>query len=394
MATLTLPPELPIEEIVGRLQNRGWERKAGLWHGPDEGGRLVPMWPNGAFYGKMPKSPDAAMDLKAMRASCQPGYEVAFSQFLRKIGEHGDQGAAFAALASDEQKALSEGSDVAGGFAVPIEMATQIISVVRERAVVRPAAIVLPTVRDAIGIPVFDYTAEWVYELPPAADTVVTPIELTPIRVWKVRAKVAASFDLDDDQDAFRAWFVASAADQIALAEDRAFVSGTGIGQPLGLINTMSAGTTAIAGTSPNTISNTTAAAGSAPLIIALDDSLADTYRKAARWFGNSTVLTHVHQLIATTNAFVFESYANKDGEDMLRSHPVSIISTMPSDGTSLARCLALCDVSQYVVATRNLLTVRFAVETYGDLPRLLIYVYDRIGGALGFPAAVVVGTT
>jgi HK97 family phage major capsid protein len=65
----------------------------------------------------------------------------------------------------------------------------------------------------------------------------------------------------------------------------------------------------------------------------------------------------------------------------------------IPLDGTAGACCLALVDLSQYVVATRNLLTVRVDTETFGDVDQTMLYLFDRIGGALGVPDAARLGT-
>jgi HK97 family phage major capsid protein len=65
----------------------------------------------------------------------------------------------------------------------------------------------------------------------------------------------------------------------------------------------------------------------------------------------------------------------------------------MQADGAANNRVLALCDLSQYVVASRAVLSLRVLREPFGDLDQTLFVLQDRIGGVLAVPAACVVGT-
>lgn len=82
----------------------------------------------------------------------------------------------------------------------------------------------------------------------------------------------------------------------------------------------------------------------------------------------------------------------NANGERLLLGHPVSRSAAMQDDGTNGRRVVALCDVSQYVIATRSLLSVRVDREAAADSDQTLLTVFDRIGGVLGVPDACRVG--
>ncbi len=377
------------EELTAGLARQGWEIKAGQWHAPGYDGRLVPLWSAETLDGPLPSELDAARQYRIVRASTQPLYAKAFTSWLSIALQRKSGGIAFSLLPAGEQKALAEGSDTGGGFAVPAELAARIISVVRERSLVRESAIILPTSRDNLSVPVFDFTAEWVNEVMASTDTSL-PVASLGIRVHKIRAKVGASDDLIADQPALLSWLTRVGGDQIALAEDHAFIGGSGIGQPYGLVNQLAGSNNAdITGATAHTVS-----AGSASKIITLESTLPDAYRRRSRWLVNATVLGEIRGLEDANGRPLFPSFPHPlTGDDCLMSHPISSSSAMPADGTAGARCLVLVDLSQVVIATRNLLTVRVDTETYGDQDKTLIYIYDRVGGQLAVTDAARIGT-
>src|SRR5262245_24552192 len=111
----------------------GWEAKGdGFVYAGD-----LPLWSANAL-----REPE-------IRASLEPTYKSAFVRWLASAGQGGPM-QAWDALDGGEKKALSEGTDAAGGFLVPGELAGQILTTVRERSIVRRSARVIPTVRDLL----------------------------------------------------------------------------------------------------------------------------------------------------------------------------------------------------------------------------------------------------
>lgn len=381
--------ELTRDEAVKALVGRGWDTKAGQWWAPTTKGGTVALWPTETLTGDVPDDREVKAHYRIVRATIQPSYKAAFDRWLDNALRAKSSDVGFAYLTVDEKKALAEGMDTSGGFAVPAELAADIVSVVRERSIVRQSAVVLPTSRDNLAVPVFDYQAEWVSEVMSSDDTSL-PVASLNIRVQKARAKVGVSNDLLADQPALLAWLTHTGSSQLALLEDRTFIAGTASGQQSGLI---SAGKTFdVTGSTAHTISNTTAALGSATKIISMDCDLPDAFRARSRWITLGATLAEIQQLVDAQSRFLFPSHS-ENGEEMLRSHPVSTSSAMPADGVAGARCLALVDLTQFVIATRNLLTVRVDTETYGDVDKTLIYLYDRVGGQLAFSDAARIGT-
>ncbi len=374
------------------LRSRGWETKAGMLYAPTSRGGYEALWGEAVVEGPQPIEQDARLQYRLVRASLDPFYQKAWLTWLSHAISYKSSKMALATLPADERKALSEGTDTSGGEVVPAELAPSIISVVRERSTVRRSALQIPTVRDLLVLSQWDFAAEWVGEVPSTADTTVTPINALSIPVRKLRAKVAVPDDLIADQPAFIAWFTQASGDQLSLAEDRAFIAGSGPTQPTGMLNTLQAPTTDVTGTTASTISNTTAALGSAPKLIDLNVGLSDAYSVTARWFMSSKTLGNIRKLVDAQGRYIWISERGNDGEEYLMSNPVSTSSAIADDGAT-GRVIVFADVSRYIVATRALLTVRVDTETLGDRDQTLVYIFDRIGGQIATTAALRVGT-
>jgi HK97 family phage major capsid protein len=367
-------------ELRDELKARGWHAKAGAICDA-EGAAL---WPTHA--------PPA--EAKQYATIQDPLYLKAFRGWLTRAGQHGT-GAAYSLTPNDEQKALREGVDSAGGYLVPAELSAQILSVVRERSTVRRYAFTVPTSRDVLQLGQFDFAGDWQAEVDTAAsETTIAPIKSVQVTVFKARVKSQVSNDLLADQPALEAWLTRAAGDQLALLEDKAMVAGSGIGRPLGFAVDPSVGTTDVEGTTTDTISNTSAAAGSATKLMTLDGTLPDAFSARARWFMTGSTHAKISALSGPGGTgWAFDSgLLNADGERTLLGHPVSRSAAMQDDGTNGNRVVALVDLSQYVIATRNLLSLRVLREPVGELDQTLFVLFDRIGGVLAVSAACRVG--
>jgi HK97 family phage major capsid protein len=362
---------------------KDWEVKDGWIFAPDERrGTLERFWPS------------RTLDDPQTKAVLSWEYRGSFGRWLKFASKLGAAGA-FDVLPLDDKKALSEGIDSAGGFLVPPELSNEIVSVVRERSTVRSNARVLTTTSDHLDVPSFDYQAEWVGETPPSSETTITPIGVVGVNVYKLRVKARVSRDLFNDQPSLAGWLTTTGGQQIALAEDRAFISAPVGLQPLGFISRLpSTSIVDVEGSTADTISSTTAAAGSTTKLVGLEANLPDAFRVNARWFMAGATLAKVRQLVSASGNQFFPDYGVHPitAETMLMGHPVSTSSAMPLDGTNGNLVVALVDLSQYLVATHNMLSIRILQETYADTDQVGVLLIDRVGGVLGTADAIRVG--
>jgi HK97 family phage major capsid protein len=267
---------------------------------------------------------------------------------------------------------------------------------VRQRSVVRQAAQTVLTTRDRVSVGLFDWQPEWAGETSAAGTETSTAqtIGSAEVQVWKIRVKVRLSRDLLDDQVFLQGWLADVGGQALGEYQDRAFIAGSGLRQPLGMIRQLPSDSLVdVEGTTTNTISNTTANMGSASKLIGLEAGLADTYRAKARWFTTGATLAKVRKLVNASGDLIFPSALHpQTGEDTLLGHKVTTSAAMPLDGTDANLPIALCDASQYVVATRNTLSLAIDRETLADNDEVLLVLQSRVGGVLGVSQAIAAG--
>ena len=147
------------------------------------------------------------------------------------------------------QKDMSESILGDGGALIPPEFRAELLQLAIESAVVRPRARVIPMGSAAVSIPAIRDTthastvfggisASWISE----AASLSTVTQPTFSRVQLVARKltgytVASNELLADSAISLESIIMALFGQAIAYFEDDAFIQGTGVGQPLGLLN-------------------------------------------------------------------------------------------------------------------------------------------------------------
>src|SRR5258708_27359431 len=95
------------------LARAGWELKSGVLCAPASDGSVVPMWPMASVFGRVR---DRAFQSRVLH-TMQPEYKAVVSRYLASWARsQGSTGVALTQLDASEQKALTEGTDNAGGF--------------------------------------------------------------------------------------------------------------------------------------------------------------------------------------------------------------------------------------------------------------------------------------
>jgi len=145
-------------------------------------------------------------------------------------------------------KALNEGSGEAGGFLVPEEFRAELLSLALEEAVVRPRATVIPMASNTIKIPRIKdtshasnvhggVTANWTEEAGSytASEPDFAQFQLT---AKKLTGYTQASDELvQDSAIALESLLINLFGSAIRHFEEKAFIGGTGAGDPEGILN-------------------------------------------------------------------------------------------------------------------------------------------------------------
>jgi HK97 family phage major capsid protein len=141
-------------------------------------------------------------------------------------------GGEFRSLTEREQKALSEGTDTAGGFLVPDDFAQEILARRNAESVVRRFARIMPTTRDVLQMPAAaphgsapsTYSSAFVggmySETSPSISYTTDPVfAQVTIPIRKQRAGVKVSWDLLADAPSLRAFLADDGGRNLALVE-------------------------------------------------------------------------------------------------------------------------------------------------------------------------------
>ncbi len=306
------------------------------------------------------------------KASAVPSeYSKAFRNYLRKGMDAG--------LEQLSTKALSVGSDPDGGYLVTPTMSQTIVKAVFETSPMRQLASVETISSDALEL-IDDHdqaSAGWTSETGSISETNTPQIAKRNIATHELYAQPKATQKLVDDSAIdIEAWLSGKIADIFAQKENTAFISGSGSGQPRGIL-------TYTAGTDWNQIeqiNSGTSAQVTSDGLIELFYSLKDAYTRNASFLMNRTTIQAVRLLKeSTTDQYLWQPGLAAGAPDTLMGVPVLMAADMPvAAANSLS--VAVGDFkAAYQIVDR--LGVRILRDPFTEKPFVKFYATKRVGG-------------
>jgi HK97 family phage major capsid protein len=287
-----------------------------------------------------------------------------------------------------EQYALLGTQDDLGGFLVPEDFRAELLRALAGFAVVRRAgARVVPTSRSQLTFPTLKpntgaspnpkmYTSNvagaWRAEgsqgtdgSAPAVQTQPTfGMERIPVHIWQPAAIIVTSEFLDDSAIPVDSLLAELLAETKALDEDYAFIHGTGIDRPKGLMN---------AGIS--TVNSGDATDLTYPGLLDLYADLPAQYRQGAAFLMSSATYAEVLKLESTGG---FPLFPPNSLPGTLFSKPIYFSEWMPAVSASEEPIL-FGDFKHYVIAERADIRIMRLVERFA--PNVGIMATARVGG-------------
>lgn len=388
------------------LRQAGWEVKGGAVFAPTSTGKMIEMYAEEVLFGDIPDdlTSEVANFYKTTRRAFQPDYRKAYINYLRLCGKMHDASMAWTMLGADQQKALSEGTDSAGGFLVPPDAQAEMLVRVPQKAAVRGAgARVQATSRDILKYPLVQpatatasglasgggsvfssgFIGSWAGETPAFTD--VDPAFGSfdvPVKKLRVATKLSNDF-LADSMVNPLSFLSQNGADNMALVEDQGFLSGDGTAlQPIGILNS-GITTVDVEGSTSDTISNTTSAVGSATKIIDLEYTLPGQYIANAKWMMRRSIEGKVRKLVDANGRFLWPTMGGFQlPTKEIDSYPVVNSEFMPADGTNANKVFVFGDFSNYIIAQRAQITSTILRERFADTDQTGIILWERVGGA------------
>ncbi len=326
------------------------------------------------------------MDRKTLAAICSRPYKEAFQTYLRK---------GLSSMGSVEVKMLQEGADTAGGFLVPEEMLSRIVQKEPTPTRVYGYTTKLSTSRDAVVIPKVNYGADdlyttgirtvWTGEVPATATTarVTDPVfGAERIPVYTAMMSMPITNDMVEDA-AFPlvGWAAGKFAETIELLYDNMILTGTGIGQPTGILNNPGAAN------QPAIVPSGNASAITADGLVDLAFSLPEQYDAHARFVMNKTsTAAQIALLKDTTNRYLWGYGLEDNGlspdlhNRRLLGYDVSYSGFMPGVAANSYPVL-FGDFTGYYLVNRVGFSIQVLRELYAETNQILLLGRLRFGG-------------
>lgn len=259
-------------------------------------------------------------------------------------------------------RGMVEGTDGSGGYLVPFMLdPTIMLTNAGVTGSLRSLARVVQTASSAWhGITSAGVTAEWKVEAVEASDASPT-VAQPEIPVHMGSAYVKFSMELDDDSS-LMSQLGTLFSDSKTNLEEAAFVTGSGSGQPKGLI-------TAVAADSGSIVTPGTAETFAAADVYSVQNALPARHQAAAQWAANLAVINDCAQFETTNGALMFPQVGSVPS--VLLRKPLSELSSMDGafDKTATANnyLLVYGDFSNYVIADRVGSQVQMVPVVVGD---------------------------
>lgn len=313
-------------------------------------------------------------------------YAPAFEAYMRK--------GSFIELGSNDRKALSEGVDTAGGYLVPVDVQSELISKMASMAVIRSLARVISTSRDVVSFVRKTYTTNDIYTGPARITwTAETPSSGSVHRVTNqtfgqvdipintAMASQLVSNNLIEDS-AFDVMSIVTQdlAEAFALGEDNVFINGTGANQPKGILTDIDT-----AGKGPTKTVSGGASTLTADGLLSLWGSLPSQYHGAnTRWVMALATLLAIKKLKDGSNRYLLDTLNTGSLQSpvaqILVDRPVLLDEFMPAIAAN-AYPIIFGDFSGYMIADRVGLSVQILKERYAEENQTLVLGRKRVGG-------------
>lgn len=298
-------------------------------------------------------------------------------------------------LSSDEQKAMSAGSDPDGGYLLPPSTVGRMVSKLYEQSTMRQLATVTPISTDKLEgiIDNNEADAGWVSELGTRTDTGTPQVGKYEIQAHEMYAMPKASQKiLDDAATNVEQWLAGKVADKFARVEGAGFTTGTGVGQPRGLFAYTTAATSDESrawGTFEHVVTGANGAfhTTKADPLQDLLGAFKDRYLQNASWLMRREVRTAIRKMKeATSDRYLWEPSLQMGQPDRLLGYAARVDQYVPAIGTG-SLSLAFGDIREaYTIVDR--MGIRTLRDPFTAKPYVVFYSTKRTGGgAVNFEA-------
>ena len=275
---------------------------------------------------------------------------------------------------------LQEGIDAQGGYLVPDEYDSRLIDILNEENVIRTLGTRIPTSGEhKINIAATKPAAAWIEEGGALTfgdatfDQVILDAHTLHVAI-KVTEELLYdnAFNLED-------YIIEQFGKALSNAEEDAFINGTGVGQPLGIL--AETGGAEIGVTAEG-------AQPTADEVISLVYSLKRPYRKNAVFLTNDKALAYLRTLKDLTGQYLWQPSLKEGEPDRFLGYKIYTSPFFPAPQPGKA-CVAFGDFSYYNIGDRGTRSFSELKELFAGNGMIGFLAKERVDGKLVLPEAV-----
>jgi HK97 family phage major capsid protein len=262
------------------------------------------------------------------------------------------------------------GTDTKGGYlSTPVQLADEIVKIINDQVFIRQLARVI-TMGEAKSLGVPQLTShmaddDWTTEVAAVTEDTTMAFgrrDLTPSLVSKLaKVSIRMLYGANNIEDLIRE----ELAYKNAITEEKAYLTGSGTGQPLGIFTASASG---IATARDVSAGNTITAIG-ADNLFQVKYSLKAGYRNdpTCRWLLSRTAVMNIMLLKDSQNRYLWQPSLQQGTPDQLLNLPVAESEYVPNTFTTGLYVGALGALRYYWIAQVDDIQIQRLVERYAD---------------------------
>lgn len=286
-----------------------------------------------------------------------------------------------AALHESEYRALSIGTDSAGGYTAPDEFERKLIMALEVENVMRSLATVITTSSGDRQIPVASAhgAASWTGEGAAFSESDETFGQVL-LGAHKLTRIIKVSEELlNDSAFNLETYLSNEYGRSFGAAEEAGFVNGDGSAKPTGLVGAAQVGVTATTGAATSVTSD---------YLIDLYHSLKRPYRRNATWMFADSTAKAIRKLKDADNNYLWQPGLTAGQPDTILNRPVVTSDNVPAMAAN-AKSIVFGDIKYYWIADRTGRVFQRLGELYAANGQIGFRAYQRVDGKLTLAEAV-----
>lgn len=286
----------------------------------------------------------------------------------------------------DGTKALATDNATSGGYLLPMNVSEQILELLVEitpmRGLAMTETISLGDTWEGPKEGTTTFSASWVGERGSRSETTAGTFEWEKIPTHEAYANpFVTQKQLDDPRFNIEAYVAKKVAEQLGVLESAAFITGTGVGQPLGLLSTLP-GSTAI-----ETVASGVNDSLDTDSLLSLEAELPEPYARGASFLMRRATKFVVRKLKDGNGQYLWQPSLQVGTPPTFDSYPVIEAPDMPAIANA-AKAVAFGDFRRaYKIVDRQGIVTR--PDPFSNKPHVEMYTTYRVGGQCVLPEAV-----